>query len=69
LTVPKKSHSIQAIYYSPTRQKETEKKIDLDGTANVHRRGWRWLTNDWVNFLSSLVGLLVGAGIYMLGEL
>lgn len=61
--------TVQAIYYSPARQKETEKKIDLDGTVNVHRRGWRWLTNDWVNFLSSLVGMLVGAGIYKLVEL
>ncbi len=51
--------TVQAIYYSPRRQKETERKVDVDGTANVHKRGWRWLTNDWVNFLSSLVGMLV----------
>ncbi len=50
--------TVQAIYYSPARQKETERKVDADGTANVHKRGWQWLTNDWVNFLSSLVGML-----------
>jgi uncharacterized protein (TIGR00297 family) len=56
--------TVQAIYYSPNRQKETEKKIDVDGTTNVHKRGWRWLTNDWVNFLSSLVGMLVAIVVW-----
>ncbi|MBN1878383.1 MAG: DUF92 domain-containing protein [Anaerolineae bacterium] len=48
--------TVQAIYYSPVRKKETEKVIDPDGTPNQHLRGWRWLNNDWVNFISSLVG-------------
>lgn len=56
--------TVQAIYYSPSRRKETEKKIDPDGTPNEHRRGWRWLTNDWVNALSSLVGAAVGAACW-----
>lgn len=51
----------QAIYYSPARQKETEKTIDPDGTPNEHLRGWRWLNNDWVNFISSLCGAAVAA--------
>ena len=50
--------TVQAIYYSATRHKETEKRIDPDGTYNVHRRGWRWLGNDQVNFISSIVGAL-----------
>ena len=50
--------TVQAIYYSPIRQRETERKVGADGTANVHKRGWQWLTNDWVNFISSLVGML-----------
>ncbi|HID40296.1 MAG TPA: DUF92 domain-containing protein, partial [Calditrichaeota bacterium] len=48
--------TVQVIYYSPRRNKETEKKTDPDGTANNYLRGWRWLNNDWVNFVSSLVG-------------
>ncbi len=53
--------TVQAIYYSPTRRKETEKVIDPDGAPNEHLRGWRWLNNDWVNFISSLVGAGVAA--------
>ena len=53
--------TVQAIYYSPTRHKETEKVIDPDGAPNEHLRGWRWLNNDWVNFISSLVGAGVAA--------
>ena len=53
--------TVQAIYYSPHRRKETEKVIDPDSTPNEHLRGWRWLNNDWVNFISSLVGAGVAA--------
>lgn len=53
--------TVQAIYYSSVRHKETEKRIDPDGTPNTLLRGWRWLDNDWVNFLSSCVGALLGA--------
>lgn len=53
--------TVQAIYYSPVRHKETEKRMDPDGTPNTLLRGWRWLDNDWVNFLSSCVGALLGA--------
>jgi uncharacterized protein (TIGR00297 family) len=53
--------TVQAIYYTPSRRKETERVIDPDGTPNRHIRGWRWLTNDWVNFISSLVGAGVSA--------
>jgi len=54
----------QAIYYSPTRQKETEKKIEPDGSMNIHKKGLLWLNNDLVNFISSLVGMLVAAFIW-----
>jgi uncharacterized protein (TIGR00297 family) len=52
--------TVQAIYYSARRHKETEKRIDPDGTPNTRLRGWRWLNNDGVNFVSSLAGALVG---------
>jgi uncharacterized protein (TIGR00297 family) len=57
--------TVQAIYYSEARQKETEKRIEPDGTSNVHVRGWRWLGNDGVNWISSLVGALIGAIVWM----
>jgi uncharacterized membrane protein len=56
----------QAIYFSQQRQKETEKAFEKDGTPNKHLRGWKWLNNDWVNFISSVVGALVAAGLVIL---
>jgi len=56
--------TVQAIYYTRGRNKETEKPIDPDGTPNELVRGWRWLNNDWVNFLSSCAGAAAGAGVY-----
>lgn len=53
--------TVQAIYYSTNREKETEKVIDPDGTPNTLLRGWRWLNNDWVNFISSVIGAAVAA--------
>ena len=32
--------TVQRIYYSDVRQKETEKKFELDGTPNSPLRGW-----------------------------
>ncbi|MBN1486281.1 MAG: DUF92 domain-containing protein [Anaerolineae bacterium] len=57
--------TVQAIYYSTVRDKETEKVIDPDGTPNQHIRGWQWLSNDWVNFISSGAGALVSALIWL----
>ncbi len=53
--------TVQAIYYSTSREKETEKVIDPDGTPNTLLRGWRWLNNDWVNFISSIIGAALAA--------
>jgi uncharacterized protein (TIGR00297 family) len=58
--------SVQAIYYCPTCAKETEKPLHGCGTPTHHRRGWRWLNNDVVNFLSSLTGALIATGIFLL---
>lgn len=58
--------TVQVIYCSPGRRKETERRIDPDGSPNAYLRGWRWLTNDWVNFLSSAVGAVVAAGTWRL---
>jgi len=53
--------TVQSMYFSQRRQKLTEKAFEADGTPNQHTRGLKWLTNDWVNFISSLAGALVAA--------
>jgi uncharacterized protein (TIGR00297 family) len=58
--------TVQVIYFSPTRQKETEKRIDPDGNANTYQRGWRWLNNDAVNFVSSLFGAVAGVAVFLI---
>lgn len=58
--------TIQAIYYCPECQKETEKHpLHTCGTETKQYRGWRWLNNDWVNFAGSLTGALTATGIWM----
>jgi uncharacterized protein (TIGR00297 family) len=52
--------TVQAMYYCPTDKKETEKHpLHTCGTQTVHIRGWKWLTNDWVNFACSAFGVSV----------
>jgi uncharacterized protein (TIGR00297 family) len=62
--------SLQAIYYCPSCQRETERHPSHScGSTTTHRRGWRWLDNDWVNFSCSLAGAIgaVAAGMLLLG--
>jgi uncharacterized protein (TIGR00297 family) len=58
--------SVQAIYYCPTCGKETEKQLHGCGTVTGHQRGWRWLNNDVVNFISSLAGALAAVGVFLI---
>jgi len=52
--------TIQAMYYCPTDEKETEKHpLHTCGTQTVHIRGWKWLNNDWVNFACGAFGVLI----------
>jgi uncharacterized protein (TIGR00297 family) len=49
--------SVQAIYFCPVCQKETERHPEHTcGGQTVHLRGWHWLDNEGVNFLCSLMG-------------
>jgi uncharacterized protein (TIGR00297 family) len=57
--------TVQGIYYCDFDQKETESKIHRCGHQTRLIRGWRWLDNDWVNFLSSFVGSLIALAIYL----
>jgi uncharacterized protein (TIGR00297 family) len=52
--------TVQAMYYCPTDQKETEKHpLHTCGTQTIHIRGWKWLDNDWVNFACGAFGVVV----------
>ena len=63
--------TVQAMYFCPKHQKETEKHpLHACGTPTVHLRGWKWLDNDLVNVACAITGagtaLLLGI---MLGVL
>jgi uncharacterized protein (TIGR00297 family) len=52
--------TVQAMYYCPREQKETEKHpLHTCGTETVRIRGWEWLNNDWVNFACGAFGVLI----------
>lgn len=52
--------TIQAIYYCPTCEKETEKTpFHVCGTRTEKLRGYSWLNNDIVNFGCSLFAVLI----------
>jgi uncharacterized membrane protein len=56
--------TVQAIYYCPRCEKETERHpLHTCQEETLLVRGWRWLDNDWVNFLASLVGALTALGL------
>jgi uncharacterized protein (TIGR00297 family) len=57
--------TVQAIYFCPKDQKETERHpLHLCGTETVHLRGWEWLTNDWVNFACGAMGGILAILIF-----
>ncbi|HSG26686.1 MAG TPA: DUF92 domain-containing protein [Anaerolineales bacterium] len=59
--------TLQAIYYDPVRQKETERRVmDEDGRPASPVRGREWMNNDMVNFISSVCGALAAAGLWQL---
>ena len=53
--------TVQGIYYSDRRGKETEKSSEADGTTNRLVRGRRWIDNDVVNFAATMMGAILGA--------
>jgi uncharacterized protein (TIGR00297 family) len=54
----------QATYRLPNGG-ETERPRSADGAPHELMRGWRWMHNDAVNFLSSLVGGMVALAIFL----
>jgi len=55
--------TVQAIYVCDQCGVETERTVHRCGQPTRLCRGWRWLNNDWVNFLASAVGALVAGGM------
>jgi len=50
--------TVQAIYYCPACEKETERHPSHScGTETTQIRGWAWLSNDWVNFACGVFGM------------
>ena len=56
--------TVQAMYFCPVDNKETEKHpLHTCGAETVHIRGWRWLNNDWVNFGCGAFGAVMALAI------
>ncbi len=55
--------TVQRIYYCTACSQETEQAIHHCGSRSRPLRGWGWLNNDLVNFISSGLGALVAAGL------
>lgn len=59
--------TVQAIYWCPTCNKETERHpIHTCGSPTTQVRGWSWINNDMVNFACSLMGAIIAAGFWLL---
>lgn len=59
--------TLQAVYYCPVCQKETEQHpLHHCGTQTTLIRGLNWLNNDWVNFFCTLSGVLIALFFYIL---
>lgn len=54
----------QAMFFDPATGRETEKAQGKNSAPNRFARGWRWMNNDWVNFLSSLAGAFACAALF-----
>jgi len=55
--------TVQAMYYCPTCQVETERRVHRCGTQTTLLRGIPWLNNDMVNFLATACGGVVAMGM------
>jgi uncharacterized protein (TIGR00297 family) len=59
--------TVQGIYYCDRCAKETEKTRHACGQVTRLVRGHRWLSNDMVNLLSSIVGGVVASAVAWFG--
>jgi uncharacterized protein (TIGR00297 family) len=56
--------TVQAMYYCPTCEQETERHIHNCGTKTKPLRGIPWLNNDGVNFIATLFGGLLAMAMH-----
>lgn len=57
--------TVQAIYYCPSCQKETERyPLHGCGTETIQIRGWKWLGNDWVNWACGAFGVVIACSLF-----
>ena len=57
--------TVQAMYYCPVCQKETERRVHRCGTQTQPLRGIPWFDNDLVNFVSTAIGGMVACGLML----
>jgi uncharacterized protein (TIGR00297 family) len=51
--------TVQTMYLCARENRETEQHpVHICGSPTVYLRGWRWLSNDWVNACSCAVGAI-----------
>lgn len=58
--------TVQRIYWCDQCEKETERQVHSCGARTRPLRGWGWMNNDMVNFVSSLVGGLLAGSLGLL---
>lgn len=60
--------SLQQIYYCPNCDMLTERAVHSCGTHTTPHHGYAWMTNDMVNFLTSVSGAAIGAAWFNAGS-
>lgn len=58
--------TVQAMYYCPVCEKETERRIHRCGTKTTPLRGIPWVDNDVVNFLATMCGAFVALSLTLI---
>jgi len=58
--------TVQVMYWCKRDKKETERKIHKCGEKTLYYRGIKWIDNDVVNLLSTIVGGAIAAGLFYL---
>ncbi len=56
---------VQAMYYCPTCDKETERRTHSCGTRTQLLRGISWMNNDTVNLLATMFGGILAMGLHL----